>query len=205
MKPTQTKEKSTELRRQLLGWSFRIGLLLIMGAALASLWWSINRLRTQQTATADLTRQVSRLNSEIDLMQAQWSAEKQGVVNQEFNLARSQVFYDGDSIDAWKDAVQRAAVPLALDTTIQFRGSRLLPVGEEMITILEATVDLAPSPVADATRPMYQRVLYLTHQLAIATSRVDLVACSVSAPSNQVHHAQAVVELWTMEPDPPQP
>ena len=205
MKPTQSKEKNTELRRQILGWTIRIGLLLIMGAALASLWWSINRLRTQQVATADLTRQVSRLNSEIDLMQAQWSAEKQGAVNQDFHLARSQVFSDGDSIEAWKTAVQRTAVPLALDTTIQFRGSRLLPVGDEMITIMEATIDLAPSPIADATRPMYQRVLDLTHQLAIAPSRVDLVACSVSAPSNHVHHAQAVVELWTMEPDAPQP
>lgn len=198
-------EKTRARRQQLLRWLERAALLIGVGGSLWLIWWSVNRLRVVQTRSAAVSQQVSRISTEIDLMQADWPSAKTQEVALRFTQAREQLFQDADALSAWRDSLQREAVPLALEVEIGFHGTRLAPVGDQGFTLMQARVDLAPAADIPSTRPPYQRVLDLGHQLVTQTQRLDLVELEVHGGTRSISQATAVVELWAMDQEAAKP
>lgn len=206
MKPSPAHpEKARARRLQILRWLERAALLVGVGGSLWAIWWSVNRLRTVQTQSAAVSQQVSRISTEIDIMQAEWPTSKTQEVARRFTQARDQLFQDADALSAWRDVLQREAVPLALEVEIGFNGTRFAPVGDQGFTLMESRLGLVPAVDVPSTRPTYQRVLDLGHRLVTQTQRLDLVELEVHGGTRSISEATAVVELWAMDQEATKP
>lgn len=205
MKSSPNTTGSPARRATWLNLAQRVAVLATVGITLATMWWSVQRLRLAQRESARLTQQVSKLSTDIDLMQAQWTPEKAADLEVHYAAARDQLFLGSSAIESWRNDLFAAAVPLALDTEIRFAGTRMQTVDDEALTIMQAEIDIAPSTNTAGTRPPYHRLLDLAQRLTVHPQRLDFVGLQVSGRSNSVHHASATVELWAADPSPSSP
>jgi hypothetical protein len=199
MKRSGSNDKHSRRVRVFLKVLQRVAAVAVIGGALWMAWWSVNRLALLQKKSADLTQNASRLAVETELMLAQQTPEKAESVNLRFDGTRRVLFDSGDAIGEWREQLQEAAVPLALDTAVQFQGIRSNTIGDQSLTLIQAVVNVTPARGVPPARPMYQRVLDFTHQLATQPRRVDILELRVEGGTNSVGEASATVELWATD------
>lgn len=205
MKPAATPEKAAPKRRLLMAVAQRLGLFLVVGAALLVIYWSVNRLLETQRQGAALDQQFARLTGDIELMQTRWSEAKTADLQRRVADARQELFEGAPAVQAWEESIRAEAVPLALDAEIAFTGTRQETMGDQHLTLMQATIDLAPAEGVASERSSYRRVLDFSQRLAAQSRRLDLLELSVQGGSNSVGRARAVVELWATDPENPQP
>lgn len=204
MNTPATRAKKTSRARPLAMQFLERGLVAfaIIGSLL-SVWWSINRLTRFQQQSSTVTQQASRISTEIELMEAQLAPGKTQEVALRFDKARRDLFAGGESVAAWRDALNEDAVPLALQTQLTIDGTSTSNVGDHLVTLIKATVEITPSPDVPSSQSGFERVLSFVHQLTTQTQRVDLLELRVQGGSNSVDRAFAAVELWAMDPERP--
>ncbi len=185
--------------RRLLFLLTRISVVLVVGISLFLVWWSLNRVRRLQKESAALTQQTSRLSTEIELMTARLSPDRTQAVYLQASRALGDLFDGGDALAGWRDSIRESAVPLALEAEVVFRGTRTNTVGDHMLTLVDAGVELAPVTEVAATRPTYHRILDFAQRVATQTQRVDILSLQVEGNLQSVTRASADIELWATE------
>ncbi|MCC6233097.1 MAG: hypothetical protein IT580_10670 [Verrucomicrobiales bacterium] len=177
----------------------RVLLPLIIGGAVYLVWWGVERLRRVQQQSASLTQQVSRLSTDIELMEGQWPVGKAAEVGQQFDDATAAVFRGAPEVKAWGERLAREALRRALDVQIRFTGTRSSMPGEKAFTIMRARLDIRPAPGVESPHTPFQRLLDFADTLVTQTQRVDLLELRVQGSANSMRRAQAMVELWGVE------
>jgi hypothetical protein len=179
----------------------RFVIVVLLAGSIALAWWSTERLTRVQKESAEINHRISRLGTDVDLMRGAWSDEKLAGLSNRLGEAHGLLFQGGPAVIQWRDDLIRQVVPLALDARVMFQGTRTQTVGDRVLTLVRASVDVTPSTEVAATRSAYERVLDLSHRLANHPRRVDFVKLIVQGASNSVGQATAVVDLWATEED----
>jgi outer membrane murein-binding lipoprotein Lpp len=174
----------------------RVILVLVITGSFWAIWWSFTRLRALQSTSRQLNQQVARLTADIDLMRAQWSASRTQEVTRRFEMVRGNLFSGELSINEWSDTVIRDSIPLALDTRFQLAATRLETNGATTVTRVQANLDLLPSSIAKASRPLYNRVVDWARLVSGNPRRVDLIGLTLNASATGGGFASVSVELW---------
>jgi hypothetical protein len=201
MKHPPGSDRAARNRHLLINTIERVAVGVVVGGSILMVWWSLNRAARIQKESASLAEQVSRLGSEVELMTAQCSPSKSQEVAARYDHARGGLFSGGTELGAWQAALTEAAVPLALDASIAFAGTRTQSTGGHVLTIVRAEVELTPAEEIPSPRTTYQRVLDFLDRLTTQPQRVDLLELRLSGVSNSVSHASASIDLWAMEPE----
>lgn len=174
----------------------RVVLVVVITGSFWAIWWSFTRLRALQSTSRQLNQQVARLTADIDLMRAQWSASRTQEVTRRFESVRGNLFTGELSINEWSDTVIRDSIPLALDARFQLANSRLETNGATTVTRVQANLELLPSSVAKASRPLYSRIVDWARHVSSNPRRVDLIGLTLNASTTGGGFASVSVELW---------
>lgn len=183
----------------------RVVLILVLSGSFWAIWWSVSRLRANQTHSRQLNQQVSRLTADIDLMRAQWSGSRTQEIARRFGAVRDSLFVGETAVADWSDSVQRESVPLALESHIRLNAGQTATNGAGSITRVQAMIEVQPNLAAKAALPVYHRLVSWSRQFATQPRRIDLLELSVNSASLSAGSALAVVELWTQDPQPAAP
>jgi hypothetical protein len=180
----------------------RVTLVLVAGGSVWLLWWSFNRLLTEQTKSEQLNRTVQRLTQELDQMSADLSLQSATRVVERLEAEQEGLLIQESGLTNWVAGLQVKAVPLVLD--VQHRLGNALPLdASHGLTVIPLTLELTPVAEVEAVGSPYQRILQFCHLLTSQGPRVDFVELNVRGESNSVQQATAVVHLWVGREETP--
>lgn len=187
-------------------WVFRLVVVLLLVGSIALAWWSLKfRLLPAQKQSRELSVSVTRLSTEVDDLERQWSKVKQDEVTRRLNQAHAQLFDNQDAVQSWLFNIKAQSDPLLLDAKASLGKSLPKTTNGQEIAIIPATVSVSVVPifgVQDKESP-YQRILRFSEGLATLQKRADLIDLTVLGGTNSVNSAGLVFHLWAGEGNPP--
>jgi hypothetical protein len=171
---------------------------LLLGS-LGLTWWCFKvRLAPLQAQAKELSIQVGRLSTEVDVLERTWARARADEISNRLFQAHSQLFLDQASLENWLANLQEQAEPLALEAKANF--GKTIPqnvIGEELAIIpTSIAVDVHPTASADVAGSPYRRVLQLSQRMASETKRADLAELKVEGGPNSIARAMLTFELW---------
>lgn len=215
--PNQPETSVASERRgpiiQSTGWDYRdiairISLVLLNLGAIGFFWWSLQKvLIPLQKQVRETTTTVTRLISDVDLMERATAEGDVVQVRGKFGDVRSWMFVGRPAVEAWLGGLKEKVVPLALDVDFDFsKADATEPATTPGVTnsataISPTRVSLKVRPAAgvEAVLTPFQRTLQMTQQLTGQEKRVDLVELTATGGSNSVDNVVVVLNLWTGE------
>ena len=187
-------------------WVFRLVIVLLLVGSVALAWWSLKfRLLPAQKQSRELSVSVTRLSTEVDDLERQWSKVKQDQVARRLNQAHAQLFDTQDAVENWLFNIKAQSDPLLLDAKASLGKSIPKTTNGQDVAIIPATVSVSVAPifgVQDRESP-YQRILRFSERLATLQKRADLIDLTVAGGTNSVSSASLVFHLWAGEGNPP--
>jgi hypothetical protein len=182
-------------------WQFRIFIVVMLGVSVLLSWWSLKRLVPLQRQCRELSATVSRVSTEVDEMQRQWSEDDAAQIRRRFAQANAQLFVDQSALESWMANLKDQVIPLGLDVHTDFAKS-VPQSSHNDLAIIPTTVavDVRPTLGIQGAESSYQRILRLSHRLTTQQKRADLAELKVSATSdNSINGAVLVLNLWAGE------
>ena len=190
---------------------FRTVVVIIIVGSLALAWWAFAvRFVPLQKRSRDLTSSVSRLSTELDVLERRWTKEESAEIRARYQELHTQLFSDTAALQAWLTRLEEMATPLALQATVSFGDPRPQLTNDFKVGVIPANVSLEVRPILNATESPYQRLLRLGQKLATEGKRSDLAEMTVTGGPMSITQAQLVFNLWAGEAPldfaaPPQP
>ena len=190
---------------------FRTVVVIIIVGSLALAWWAFAvRFVPLQKRSQDLTSSVSRLSTELDVLERRWTKEESAEIRARYQELHTQLFSDTAALQAWLTRLEEMATPLALQATVSFGDPRPQLTNDFKVGVIPANVSLEVRPILNATESPYQRLLRLGQKLATEGKRSDLAEMTVTGGPMSITQAQLVFNLWAGEAPldfaaPPQP
>jgi hypothetical protein len=178
--------------------ALRGALVAVALGAVYAIWWSVKRLEPLQKQTKTLSATVARLDHEINLMDSKWDTNAIQNLASKFEQAQGQLYSGQNALDAWIEDLREKVVPLALEARVDFSKGTAQSVSDKKLTVVSATlsVEVKPTPGVEATKPPYHRLLLFSRQLLAQEKRADFVELTVTAGTNSISRAVAVLNLW---------
>ncbi len=177
----------------------RAVVVIVLTASLSAIWWSVTRLIALQKRSSELSRQVEKLTSEIDIMRLEWSPTQTQDLARRFGDLHENLFETPSSVMEWTDLAVRDAIPLALDMKVSLGPTQISTNDAGIITRFPATFEIRPNPIALPTRSLYHRFLEWTRGIATEARRVDFVELTMTGISAGGGTMSATVELWGLD------
>ena len=175
----------------------RVVLLLIFGAALLLLVWSVNRVPPLNAELQLQSFQVSRLADEVERLQANWNTNEAAEVAQAVKTTREQMFASPEEYIKWQQEIQNQSTPLGLDASSQLLKAKPTPDNRFSATPAVIAIEVQPSTETTVTNSPYKRLLEFGQSLARPSKRVDVTELTVIGNSNSVAQARIEVQLWS--------
>jgi hypothetical protein len=172
---------------------------LLAGSA-GLLLWTYWQLVPAQQRLREASSRLSRLSSEIAVMEGRYTPADLEQLAAEYRDAIQLLFSTPESLAEWLQEIHAHALPLALETTPEF--SRLPSPATGPTNVASAyepaTLSLVvqPKQQVEGVRPAYERLLRFLGELGRQSKRVDLVELQVHGGSNSVSHAVATLKFW---------
>jgi cell division protein FtsB len=187
-------------------WLFRLVIVVLLVASIALVWWSLKfRLLPAQKQSRELSTSVTRLSTEVDDLERQWSKARQDEINRRLKQAHAQLFSDQDAVESWLSNIKTQSDPLLLDAKAALGKSIPKTTNGQEVAIIPAIISVSVAPifgVPDKESP-YQRILRFSERLAAVQKRADLIELTVLGGTNSVSSAALVFHLWAGEGNPP--
>ncbi len=183
-------------------WIFRLVTATVLCAAVGLAWWTLKiRLLPLQKQSRELSVAVSRLSTEVDDLERQWSKARQEETARRLSQAHTQLFGTQAALEAWLSQLKEQADPLLLDTKAALGQSIPKLTGEQEIAVIPTTisVDVHPAVNDQGREPAFQRVLRLVQTLTAPKKRADLAELTVVGGTNSISSAVLVFHLWAGE------
>lgn len=182
--------------------AFRVLALFLVIASLFLVWFSYAQLLVpRQQESRELSTAISRLSTEIDAMERQWTGAQLEQVTNSFNAIPSHLISDQPELEDWLEKLNRQVVPLALDAKADFGKTVVRKSTEDKLAVIPTTisVEAQPAPNIEGAESPYQRILRLTQRLASEQRRADITELTVTGGPESVAHAQVILNLWAGE------
>lgn len=189
---TPAERPPNKLRAVLL----RVGLFTVVGAALGACWWSISRLTPLQAQSRELSRNVGRLSTEIDQMQATATEVEQTLWTNRLISAQQKLFENEEAATEWVQTLQERLVPFALEADARFGNRMKRQAVDQELAVVPLTLEIRPAAGVPGAASAYQRVMDFCQILAGMRERTDMVELSVQTGTNTVSQATVVLLLW---------
>ena len=180
-------------------WLFRLVVVVALCGSVVLAWWSLKfRLLPLQKQSRELGLAVSRLSSEVDDMERQWSKAQQEETARRLTQAHAQLFGNQAALEAWLTHLKEQAAPLQLDTRTELGKSIPKLTGAQEIAVIPTTVaiNIQPAPGDPNKDSPYERVLRLAQALTASQKRADLAELTVTGGTNSISSAELVFHLW---------
>lgn len=195
--PARLKNPPLTLRQ----WLGRILLFCLLLGSGGLLFWSHRQLIPVQRQARDTGALISRLSTEVAVMEGKYSAAEIAQLAEDYRQAQGLLFATPDALKDWFQEVRSQMVPLALDAVADFGRATTTNAADRTLAIVPATLALSiqPADKIEAVRSPYERVLRFLDQLNRQAKRVDLVEIQVTGGTNSVSRAVATLQLWAGE------
>lgn len=183
-------------RRRRSSWIKRVVMFLAIGGALIASWGSVRRLVPLQTENRRLTSDIAQVTAELEAMQTVTSPGVREQLTNSLAAADRRLFSSQQAIAGWLETLREAMVPLALEADARFGPVESRMVAGKTLEVVPLTLDLRPTRLVPGVRSPYQRVLDFCQRITDLPERADFVELTVTAGTNSVDRATAVLELW---------
>lgn len=177
----------------------RLILAVVTVGSVFAIWLSFDRLGQSRRRSAQLVQQVTKLSADIDVMRQQWPENRTKEISRRFREIPGSLFPGNGAVADWIESLERAAIPLGLQVSVNVRGTRSITNATGTVTVVQAEVRYPPAPEVDSRRSAYQRVLDFTQQLANSRQRVDLLETTLIGSTNALESASSVIEVWASD------
>jgi len=179
---------------------FRFVTVVLITGSVAFAWWTYSKkLIPLQRQSRALSADVSRVSSEVDVMDRKWPQVQREQIRTDYQEVRNQLFADEAELGRWLVRLQEEAGPLALDINVDFGKSTARTMEQEKLAIVPASVTLEVRPSIGGTQTPYQRLLRLGQQLAAEGKRADLSELDMNGGPLSITHGLLVFNLWAGE------
>jgi len=179
---------------------FRTIVVLVILGSLALTWWAFTmRFVPTQNRSRELTTAVSRLSSELDVLERKWTKEETAEIRARYTELHTQLFADTAALQAWMSRLEEMAAPLSLQATVEFGNTVPQLTNDYKVAFIPANVSLEVHPVPNSSESPYQRLLRLGQKLAAEGKRADLAEMTVAGGPTSITKAQLVFNLWAGE------
>lgn len=200
MKPEKTHPTSgTSFLRTLL---VRLVMLLVLAGSVGLVWWSVNRLVLMNRQLKEVSMTMSALGFEVQQLEQGLNPIAVARSEDRYKEAQKSISGGPEESDSWLNILQEEALALSLLGTVELGKIQPLPRANLKLSFIPATIELRPLMESPQTSIPYQRMLNFTGILKKPNRRIDLLDFHVLGNSNSVHHATAVVQLWSPEGKP---
>lgn len=183
-------------KRRRSQWIKRVVMFVAIGGALIASWGSVRRLVPLQTENRRLTSDVAKVTAELEAMQLLTSPAERARLTNELAMADRRLFASQQAIAGWLETLRETMVPLALEADARFGPVEARTVAGEQLEVVPLTLELRPTRLVPGVRSPYQRVLDFCQRVSDLPERADFVELTVTAGTNSVDRAIAVLELW---------
>lgn len=200
--PPRAPGKGKAATRHLNVLALRLAMLALLFGTLTLAWWRTNCLLPLQRQARATHANLSRLNQEIEQMEAKWSPEEVETLQSQYQQLPDRLFTGQDSLAIWLRELRETLVPLALEANADFSKIPTDPWPDKKVTTIPATVsfEVKPAEGIESYGSPYQRVLRLIQYLGNQPKRADLVELQVFGHTNSVNRAVAILNLWAGDP-----
>jgi hypothetical protein len=178
-----------------------ITLVAVLGSA-AVIWWSLAMvLFPRLKQSRELISTVSRLSTEVDDLEHQWTTAGAEQVSNQLSQADSELFEGRAGLEAWLANFKGQVAPLALDVRADLGLAIPQTAGGRALNVIPVTVsvEVKPTPPELAIRSPYQRILRLSQRLTGEGKRADLMELMVAGGTNSIGRTVLVLNCWTEE------
>jgi hypothetical protein len=179
-------------------WLMRLVLALVVAASATAVYWSYQRLARLQQRSRRLEDTVSRLNTDIALLEGKYSQSDIDRLLARSKEAEALLFAGQDALLEWFTDLKLQLVPLSLNAVADFGQALTNRAGSHALAVVPATVavEVGPAPQIESRRSPYERSLLLMQLLAQQPKRVDVVGLTAVGGSNSLQEARVVLDLW---------
>jgi hypothetical protein len=166
--------------------------------------WAYQRLIPVQRQARETASQISRLATEIGLMEGRLTPEELDRLAAEFQRAQGLLFSTPESLKDWLTQLRLQMVPLALEATADVGRPAATNAANPTVAVVPATLSLTlqPSRDVEGVRSPYERVLQFLDVLSREAKRVDVVELQVTGSANSVSRAVVSLSLWAGGQEP---
>src|SRR5258707_6183100 len=147
---------------------FRLVIVAVILSSVGLAWWSFAKvLPPLQEKDRELSSTVSRLGTEVDQLDRQWSKAAADQVTNSYQRIRSELFSNEAAFANWLANLSGQASTLTLDAKADFGKTAPVAAPGEKLATIPATIviDVRSPPGEGAAQSPFQPVVQLTGQL----------------------------------------
>ena len=181
---------------------FRLVIVAVILSSVGLAWWSfVKVLPPLQDRDRELSATVSRLGTEVDQLDRQWSKAAADQVTNSYQRIRSELFSNEGAFANWLANLSGQASTLTLDAKADFGKTAPIAAPGEKLATIPATIviDVRSPPGEGAAQSPFQRVVQLTGQLCAGKRRTDLAELRLSGGAGSISRVVVVLDLWAGE------
>src|SRR5438874_7421304 len=143
----------------------RLVLLLIFGASVALLVWTLNRPRAWDKKLELENRTSTELEGDIQQLEKRWNTEEAGLIASKFKQSHELLFAGQDELVLWQTDIKRRADQFTVSVNPGVTKTQDCPLPGKRFFIFEPKMDLRPITPGIRTNSPYLRLLNFTQNL----------------------------------------